>query len=270
MLVARWPRSPVRDVGLVLLAILVGALIYVHATNGTIFAAYVPGGNTAAWLDRWFDKSALPYPRLIACVIIFSFLWALVTRCWYPLQRWLGWLLLPLGQAALYAYAAHLFVIIAIQLLIVQVWGRGREVGINPGVDALIQIVGILAVWGLTRVRFLQGVTAPLGAPPLATFTLPRVRRVVPRPSDSLAAIGLAVLLCLPFLIPGGIGGTGLRSGGVVAVVPGAPAGAAPARSSRWEPGRAAEKWVESRLDRDRAPQCRRECARLLRLYRAQ
>jgi hypothetical protein len=207
-LAARRLPAPVREAGLPVLAALVGGLIYVHATNGAIFAPWVPGGDTAAWLDRSFDKSALPFPRLLACAIVFAFLWTLATRCWRPLRRALGPLLLPLGQGALYAYAAHLFVIVAAQVLVLHVWGRGREVGYSTphaGINALIQIAGVLAVWGLTRARFLGAVVAPLGAPPLTTVALPRLRRPVPCPGDSLAVVALVTLLCLPFLLPGGI-----------------------------------------------------------------
>ena len=31
---------------------------------------------------------------------------------WRPIERGVGWLLIPLGQASLYAYAVHLFVIV--------------------------------------------------------------------------------------------------------------------------------------------------------------
>lgn len=226
------PRLPrfLGELALPAFSVALGALIYVHLTNGRIFAPYIAESDTGAWLDRWFDKSALPFPRLLACAIVFGFLWSLVSRCWRPLRRWLGWFLLPLGQGALYAYAAHLFVIIALQIAIVQLWGRGRESGystLSLGYDTLIQLVGVLVVWGLTRARFLQQIVAPLGAAPFGTLRLSKFQRRLPRPSDSLAAILVVVLLCLPFLFPLGIdGGVTLRSSNTNAADP----AAAPAR----------------------------------------
>ncbi|HEY8598865.1 MAG TPA: OpgC domain-containing protein, partial [Thermomicrobiales bacterium] len=110
-----------RELALPAFAAALGALIFVHLTNGRIFAPYIAESDTGVWLDRWFDKSALPFPRLLACLIVFGFLWSLVSRCWRPLHRGLGWFLVPLGQGALYAYAAHLFVIIALQIAILQI-----------------------------------------------------------------------------------------------------------------------------------------------------
>jgi S-formylglutathione hydrolase FrmB len=217
-----------RELPLPAFAVALGALIYVHLTNGSIFAPYIAESDTGVWLDRWFDKSALPFPRLIACVIVFGFLWALVSRCWRPLRKGLGWFLLPLGQGALYAYAAHLFVIIALQIAILQIWGRGRESGYStPSLeyDTLIQLIGVLAVWGLTRTRFLQQIVAPLGAAPFGTFRLSKLPRRLPRPSDSLAAILVVLLLSLPFLFPLGIGGgVTLRSSNTTANPSAAPA----------------------------------------------
>ena len=206
---SRLPRF-LGELALPAFAVALGALIYVHLTNGSIFAPYIAESDTGAWLDRWFDKSALPLPRLLACMIVFGFLWSLVSRCWRPVRRGLGWFLLPLGQGALYAYAAHLFVIVALQIAILQIWGRGRESGYaSPSMayDTLIQLIGVLVVWGLTRTRFLQQIVAPLGAAPFVAFRLPRLQRPLPRPSDSLAAILVVLLLCLPFLFPLGVGG---------------------------------------------------------------
>lgn len=229
------PPGWLRELALPLLAVALAGLIYLHLTNAAIFAPWVPGGDTAALLDRWFDKSALPFPRLVACAIVFAFLWTLVSRCWTPIVRALGWLLLPLGQGALYAYAAHLFVIIGLQVLVLHAWQQGRATDystLNRGLDSLLQLGGILIIWALTRARFLLAVTAPLGAPPLRAFASGRWRRTLPRPGDSFLAIALVALLCLPFLLPGGVGaGAAFRGSGMatstVASAPGASGGGA-------------------------------------------
>lgn len=213
--------SQLRALTLPLLGVALGGLISLHLTNAAIFAPWVADGDAAALLDRWFDKSALPFPRLVACAIVFAFLWLLVSRCWTPIKRSVGWLLLPLGQGALYAYAAHLFVIIGLQVLVLHVWQQGRASDystLDRGLDSLLQLGGVLIVWALTRTRFLLAVTTPLGAPPLQTVVSTRWQRTLPRPSDSSLAVALVALLCLIFLVPGGIGaGAAFRGPGTVA-----------------------------------------------------
>ena len=205
--IARIPRSPLRD-GWVALPLLVSAgLIALHATDGAALAPYLPGGDAAGWLDFWFDKSALPLPRLIACAIIFGTAWLVVTRFWVPLRAALGPLLLPLGQRALYAYAAHLFLIIAVQIAVLNVLGHGRDVGystLHPGVDTLIQLAAIGALWALTRARFLQDIVAPLGKPPFTGARWHWRRWTLSRPSDALAALLVVALLSGLLVLPTG------------------------------------------------------------------
>ncbi len=218
---SRRPPSRLREAALPTLTVALAGLISLHVTNAAILAPWVADGDAAAWLDRWFDKSALPFPRLVACALVFAFLWTLVSRCWVPIKRALGGFLLPLGQGALYAYAAHLFMIVGLQVLVLRVWQGGRATDystLNRSLDTLLQLAGIGIVWGLTRARFLLAVTAPLGAPPLRTFVPARLGRALPRPADSLLAILLVATLCVPFLVPGSVGSSAaFRSAGTTA-----------------------------------------------------
>jgi hypothetical protein len=219
-IVDRIPRSPLNDGWVALPLALTAALISIHATNGVALARYVPNGDTARWLDFWFDKSALPLPRLAACAIVFATFWLVVTRFWVPIRDYCGWLLLPLGQRALYAYAAHLFLVAAIQVIIRAVWGHGRESGystLHAGIDAAIQIAGVGLLLALTRARFLQEVVAPLGRAPFAEGRWRWRRWSLPRPSDALAALLVVAIVSGLLLLPGGLG---LRAGGSTAIAP--------------------------------------------------
>src|SRR5262249_51702628 len=82
-------------------------LVWLHVTNGAALDRVAPGGDGAALLDQWFDKSKLPLPRLVAVGIVFGFGWTLTSECWVPLSRGLGGLLQPLGARALYALRAR-------------------------------------------------------------------------------------------------------------------------------------------------------------------
>ena len=61
--------------------------------------------------DIVFGKLHLGPGRIVAFAVVAILVWQLVTRLWQPLRLALGWLLMPLGQKALFAYGAHLFFI---------------------------------------------------------------------------------------------------------------------------------------------------------------
>src|SRR5439155_18443950 len=191
-------RAPLPGGWLGPLALLLAGLIWLQVDNGAILNRYAPGGGGAALLDAWFDKSALPPARLLACAAVFGFGWALVTRCWRPLRAGFGWFFLPLGQAALYAYAAHLFLAALVHVGVVRASSLAGALTfpgwLHPGVTALVQLAALLLLWALTRARFLLSVTAPLGAPPLSRYAPLPGGRGWWLPSESLAVLVLVAL----------------------------------------------------------------------------
>jgi hypothetical protein len=66
---------------------------------------------TPANFDVIFGKLRLGPGRVVAFFLLAALVWQVLTRFWGPLSLALGWLLLPLGQRALFAYGAHLFLI---------------------------------------------------------------------------------------------------------------------------------------------------------------
>ena len=88
--------------GLLLLGV---ALTTDHAHAMTV------NGVTLTSLDL-FDKSTLGIGRLAAFASVSTLIYVGVTLFWRPIERATGWLLIPLGQASLYAYAMHLFLIL--------------------------------------------------------------------------------------------------------------------------------------------------------------
>jgi hypothetical protein len=107
------------------------------------------------WLqDVFFAKVAVRPGRILASAVTFSFLFFLVTSFWHQVRRLLGWLLLPLGQHALYAYTVHIAVvaIVAVVLAPFKIADPGPQ-----WLNALIQIGSVLLIWFLVR----QQVLAP-------------------------------------------------------------------------------------------------------------
>ena len=106
-----------------------------------------------AWLqDYVFSKVDLRPGRLLASAVTFTFLFMLATHFWAALKKLLGWLLLPLGQHALYAYTAHVVVIAVIAVILKPFNLAATGLG---WFNALLQIGAVLAIWLLVRRQFL-------------------------------------------------------------------------------------------------------------------
>lgn len=64
--------------------------------------------------NEYFSKSQLGLGRLLNVVVLFISMYALLTVCWQPINKALGWFLIPLGQASLYIFFIHIFLLLAI------------------------------------------------------------------------------------------------------------------------------------------------------------
>lgn len=98
--------------------------------------------------NEYFPKSKLGIGRLINAVVLFVSIYALLTVCWQPLHRALGWLLIPLGQASLYVFFTHVFLLLAIMNTPLPGY---NDFWINTAIHA-----GLLAlVWVMVKKEFL-------------------------------------------------------------------------------------------------------------------
>jgi enterochelin esterase-like enzyme len=129
-------------------------------------------------LVLFFGKGDVRPGRVVASVVVFGFLFLLTTVAWRPLYRALGWLLLPLGQNALYAYTAHIVLIVLLALAFRPLGEVDRQM---RGLNTALQVGTILLIWLLVRFRVL--------------FPTPARRTqwaLVP------AALGIAALIIMP------------------------------------------------------------------------
>src|SRR5206468_3858612 len=112
----------------VVLAALAGGLIRLRLVDGAPLAGllHTPDGPTA--IDLLFGKDTVRPGRLFAFAVFFPLFYLLLTYCWRPLARALGWLMIPFGQNALYVYALHLFAVYLSALLLPYVPGFDRFV----------------------------------------------------------------------------------------------------------------------------------------------
>ena len=106
------------------------------------------------WLDEYaFSKVDLRPGRLIAAVIVFSFLFLLVTRFWSEIRRAAGGVLIPLGQHALYAFTAHIALAGLAGLILPETGPTGAGA---PWLSAVLQIAGVGLVLLLVKRRILM------------------------------------------------------------------------------------------------------------------
>jgi enterochelin esterase-like enzyme len=162
-----------------------GILLYVFQGQvlGWIFRdAPDPGLAEATLTTSVFGKSELRLGRLVAFAVVFVLLFLVTTTWWRQIRYWSGWLFLPLGQNALYAYAAHVVIVFAIAYGLLQF-------GVNDALpapdNAALQIGSVLLIWALVQLRPLH-----------IAFSSPKVWVAAP------AVAGIAALILLPRVMP--------------------------------------------------------------------
>lgn len=150
---ARFPRRA----ALVASSVGFAALIALYAFSERlpeIFASDVEraAGVQLFLLEAVFSKADVRVGRILATVIVLGFLYLLVTEAWRPIRAGLGWLLLPLGQNALYAYVGHVVLAVPVKLIAGALASSG---GPPEAVNALAEVVGLIVIWLAIRGRVL-------------------------------------------------------------------------------------------------------------------
>ncbi len=126
--------------------------IRLYQTDGAVFASLFPGMDTHAFLMQFFLKSAMAPGRLIAAFFIFQFAYLALTLLWRPIQAAFGWLLLPLGQTALYGYTMH---VALIGLFTTMLPYLPVDVTAMRAVNTSLQLMAVFVLWVMVQRRFL-------------------------------------------------------------------------------------------------------------------
>lgn len=122
-------------VGVVLLVVLVMVEL---TTLDTIVFRLSAGASDVH--DMLFEKNDARIGRMIALFSLAAFSYAIVTLAWTPIRRGTGWLLLAMGQRALFAYIVQLFVVAFFSSDLMAPVRLDRE-------NALFQGTAVLMVW---------------------------------------------------------------------------------------------------------------------------
>lgn len=110
----------------------------------------LPAWSVADLEDGLFAKGDVRPGRVFASAVVFGFLFLFVTVFWRPVRQALAWLLVTLGQNALYAYSAH--VVLALILGALSTW---VAMGDSTWLSAAIQAASIGLIWLAIRLRVL-------------------------------------------------------------------------------------------------------------------
>jgi len=141
-------RLPV-SVALPLLALFSAVVVAQHLSGGTLVPVEEwTGVDYYQFTNKWQVRPG----RLIAAGVLFPTVYLLVTLAWRPLHRALGWLLLPLGRHSLFAYSAHLFVVLLTTTVFPLIPGCDRS---DPSINSLVQLTGVMLIWTTVQGRFL-------------------------------------------------------------------------------------------------------------------
>ncbi len=96
----------------------------------------------------WFQKSTLGLGRIFNNMALFIVFYYVLSHYWLPINKVLGWLLIPLGQASLYVFILHVYFIILF---------NNTQLGSyhNFWINTAIHTSTILLIWAMVKRQFL-------------------------------------------------------------------------------------------------------------------
>jgi len=142
--VSQIPRVPY----FVLASLLLISLVRLYLSNGALLLRLDPGLDAPSFLSDFFQKTTLAPGRLIAAFIVFQFAYLAATLLWKPIQKFFGWLLLPLGQNSLYSYTMH---VAWIAVLAFTIPNLPQDVRSTEFVNTLVQLSGVFVIWWMIQ-----------------------------------------------------------------------------------------------------------------------
>jgi hypothetical protein len=98
--------------------------------------------------DRFFGRTYLEPGRLLNVLTLLVTVYALLTAYWKPIERAVGWLLIPLGRATLYVFIMHVVLIAVVANIPALQQGN---IWLNTAAYALM----VALLWVMVRTKFL-------------------------------------------------------------------------------------------------------------------
>lgn len=118
------------------------------ANNYDVRLALLPDAAYRAMYDAFFGRTYVLPGRLLNVLVLVVAAYAFLSAYWKPVERALGWFLVPLGRATLYVFIMHV-VLIAVVANIPAL--QQQSIFLNTAAYAVV--LGLL--WVMVRTRFL-------------------------------------------------------------------------------------------------------------------
>lgn len=123
---ARTPAGKVVVVALVIVALILGFIAQNH-TNPfmppALLMHVIPPDSFNTFYHTWAAKNGLGPVRVLNDIALMVTVYLVLTYCWTPLDRLLGWFLIPLGQHSLYTFILHVYVVLLVsQFITFDLW----------------------------------------------------------------------------------------------------------------------------------------------------
>jgi enterochelin esterase-like enzyme len=148
----RWlPKRVVLGLSLLSTSLLIAAYVMQNVVLGAlVHGGPDPGRAQEALLVSLVGKTDLRAGRVFAFACVFTVLYLLVTAWWPTLRRVAGWLFVPLGQHALYAYTVHVALAVVAALALRAV---GQADSGPARANAAIQLASVLLIWAVVQFK---------------------------------------------------------------------------------------------------------------------
>jgi hypothetical protein len=109
---------------------------------------FIPGELFDKIYHGYFAKYNLGPGRLMNQIVLFITVYAALTRFWRPINDTIGWFFIPLGEASLYVFTVHVFLLLAV--------ANSPLPGLkNIWVNTAIHVGTLGLVWLMVKNRFL-------------------------------------------------------------------------------------------------------------------
>ncbi|HDC4490606.1 TPA: OpgC domain-containing protein [Enterobacter asburiae] len=123
---ARTPAGKAVVVALVIVALILGFIAQNH-TNPfmppALLMHVIPPDSFNTFYHTWAAKNGLGPVRVLNDIALIVTVYLVLTYCWTPLNRLLGWFLIPLGQHSLYTFILHVYVVLLVsQFITFDLW----------------------------------------------------------------------------------------------------------------------------------------------------
>lgn len=110
--------------------------------------SFIPPETFDYLYNNDFQKYKLGPGRVINLAVLLLTMYVILTRYWQPINRWFGWFLIPLGQASLYVFIIHVFLLLLVSNTPLPEYH-------DFWVNSAIHMVVLATIWVMVKTEFL-------------------------------------------------------------------------------------------------------------------